>query len=147
MSHEPAEHRHRHADPTRPADEAPTGAGQPRTDAPVVAPAPGPLSRRELRERERQRAADAAGGGGAASTASDEPALDEPAPGMADTVPSDTSRYALLHYLVLALVACVLGFLIWSLTTGAAEPGSSSAGPAVPTLSPSAPTTATQGEL
>jgi hypothetical protein len=126
------------------------------------AAAPRPLSRRELRERERRAVADARSAGEASSHPASTAVVGERVPrrpdgpdlgvvettaAMTDTVPSDRSRYRLVHYLALALVACVLGYLIWSLTTGAAEPGASSAALAVSITSPSALQTVTQGEL
>jgi hypothetical protein len=73
-----------------------------------------------------------------------DPAPDHAAP---DVLPPDGAPYALWHYLALLLIAAVLGFLLWSLSTADAEPGATGAAPVRSTTSPSASPAATQGAL
>jgi hypothetical protein len=126
-----------------------------------------PLTRRELRERSNGVGDPAARGeptppvhqepvgdapppavpAGHRATASDRAtdshrATDEAAP---DVLPPDGARYAVRHHLALVLIAAVLGFLLWSLSTADAEPGATGAAPVRSTTSPSGSPAATQG--
>ena len=107
-----------------------------------------PLTRRELRERERRQSSgpveappapvphpEGSGDGvHAAVTPATDAVGDEPHAGprvttadRPDLLPPDGARYTARHYLVLALVASVLGFLVWSLGSTDADPDAAGA--------------------
>ena len=107
---------------TRPAAPAPPDAAWPAVTASPPAPATG------------TGAEDAATG-----PHDDDPAGD-------DLQLAERHRYTPTHYLALAAVAFVLGFLIWSLTTSTSESGALGAGAADPTTSLPVPPAALRGE-
>ena len=87
-----------------------------------------------------------------AVAADDAPEITSPGPRPEDLdEPPERHRYTWKHYVVLVIVAFVLGFLVLSLIDGAAESGAISAAPAGPAATPtttsSALPTAPRGEL
>jgi hypothetical protein len=83
----------------------------------------------------------------AVATVDDLTAEPDHAPEHAPDDPGAPQRYTVRHYTVLALVALVLGFVVWSLVNGAAQSGATGAAPAPPTTSPIGPPTAHPGVL
>ncbi|WNB84639.1 hypothetical protein [Cellulomonas sp. ATA003] len=141
--------------PAPPVDDTPAAHALAADPSAGPSAQPRPVSRRELRERERRLTAPAPSAGstavGGAEVTGPAAPLDDHADAHAD-VDADADaddapqHYTLRHYVAIALVAAGFGFLVWTLTTGADDAGATSAAwSTIPSLPE--PPAAHQGEL